>query len=192
MAQETSEKRHSNGRTPAHCNRFPLTLHPTGQYCKKIHGRIYYSGRDKQEALRLCHQQATSLHMGRSGSAKVNSNLSLRTLSNLCLDHQDSRATVGEISHRHFYDVQSRLREFAKLVGPTRKVHGITTLQVQSYRQAYTWFSSPTGVGFVVECDYIAQDRSRPIAGRFRMCLPAEWVMHLRADADENDGSRMG
>ena len=32
-------------------DKFPLTLHPTGQYCKKIRGHIYYFGSDGKQAL---------------------------------------------------------------------------------------------------------------------------------------------
>ena len=32
-------------------DKFPLTLHPTGQYCKKIRGYIYYFGSDRKQAL---------------------------------------------------------------------------------------------------------------------------------------------
>jgi len=96
---------------------------------------MYYFGKDKAEALRLYHEQATSLHTGTGRETARKQDLSLRTLCNLYLEHQDSRAVVGEISHRHFYDVKSRLQEFAKFVGPTQVVGDVTTLQVQSYRQ---------------------------------------------------------
>ena len=42
--------------------KFPLTFHPTGQYCKKIKGKIYYFGSDKKEALQKYLDQATYLH----------------------------------------------------------------------------------------------------------------------------------
>ena len=29
-----------------HSDRFPLTLHKTGQYCKKIRGKLHYVGTD--------------------------------------------------------------------------------------------------------------------------------------------------
>jgi hypothetical protein len=31
--------------------KFPLTLHSTGQYCKKIKGKMFYFGKDKKQAL---------------------------------------------------------------------------------------------------------------------------------------------
>jgi len=43
-------------------DKFPLTLHPTGQYCKKVKGKIYYFGSDKKDALQRYLDQATYLH----------------------------------------------------------------------------------------------------------------------------------
>ena len=43
-------------------DKFPLTLHPTGQYCKKINGKIYYFGTNKKQALQRYLDQATYLH----------------------------------------------------------------------------------------------------------------------------------
>ena len=43
-------------------DKFPLTLHPTGQYWKKIKGKIRYFGTDKKKALERYLAQATYLH----------------------------------------------------------------------------------------------------------------------------------
>ena len=43
-------------------DKFPLTLHPTGQYRKKIKGKIRYFGTDKKRALENYLAQATFLH----------------------------------------------------------------------------------------------------------------------------------
>ena len=43
-------------------DKFPLTLHPTGQYCKKIKGKIHYFGTDKKRALEKYLDQAAYLH----------------------------------------------------------------------------------------------------------------------------------
>jgi site-specific recombinase XerC len=136
MAEDTSKTHHDNEHPISSRNsKYPLTLHPTGQYCKKIRGRIYYFGKDKREALRLYHEQASSLHAGRGKPEDEGPGQSLRALCNLYLEHQDSRAAIGEITHRHFYDLKSRLREFAKFIGPNWKVSEISTLQIQGYRQ---------------------------------------------------------
>jgi len=43
-------------------DKFPLTLHKTGQYCKKIRGKIYYFGSNKKDALQKYLDQSTYLH----------------------------------------------------------------------------------------------------------------------------------
>jgi len=45
--------------------KFSLILHKTGRYRKKIKGKPYYFGADKQQALEQYLQQAESLHTGR-------------------------------------------------------------------------------------------------------------------------------
>ena len=39
-------------------DKFPLTLHKTGQFCKKIRGKLYYFGTDKTVALERYLEQA--------------------------------------------------------------------------------------------------------------------------------------
>lgn len=47
-------------------DKFPLTLHPTGQYCKKIKGKLYYFGSDKTQALTRYLEEAAYLHLGKN------------------------------------------------------------------------------------------------------------------------------
>jgi len=47
-------------------DKFPLTLHPTGQYCKKINGKLYYFGSNKKQALDRYLEEAAYLHSGRN------------------------------------------------------------------------------------------------------------------------------
>lgn len=56
--------------------KFPLTLHPTGQSCKKIRGKIHYFGRDKQEALRRYYEQVC---LSSVNGTTLDSRLSLST-----------------------------------------------------------------------------------------------------------------
>jgi len=47
-------------------DKFPPTLHKTGQYCKKILSKIHYFGSDKKSALQRYLEQATLLNLGES------------------------------------------------------------------------------------------------------------------------------
>jgi hypothetical protein len=48
----------SNSKRKTRSDKFPLTLHKTGQYCKRIRGKLHYFGTDKKEALKRYLEQA--------------------------------------------------------------------------------------------------------------------------------------
>ena len=92
----------SNSKRKTRSDKFPLTLHKTGQYCKKIKGKLYYFGTDKKAALNRYLEQAAYLHAGKLPRPKSTGNtLTIKTLCNLYLDHQESRSLIGEIKLRH-------------------------------------------------------------------------------------------
>ena len=134
MAKRTSDKEYSvKTKQPS---KFPLTLHPTGQYCKKIRGRMFYFGTDRREALQRYHQQASQLHTGERDRPEERTALTLRDLANLFLEYQKSRVTVGEIGERHYSDQVRLLRDFVAYKGPSAKAVETTTFEVQTYRQS--------------------------------------------------------
>jgi integrase len=115
---------------------FPLTLHATGQYCKKIRGKIYYFGTSKQQALNNYLEQAAYLTRGEAKARRATGNsLSLKMLCNLYLDHQESRATIGEIKLRYVYDQVLILRCFTRFIGANQPVSEIATMDLQNYRR---------------------------------------------------------
>ena len=116
-------------------DKFPLTLHPTGQYCKKIKGKLYYFGNSKKIALQRYLEQAAYLHTGKGTKPNLNNSFSLKTLCNLYLDYQESRVTIGEIKLRHLNDQTSILRNFVRFIGSNRAVSNITTIDLQNYRR---------------------------------------------------------
>ena len=117
-------------------DKFPLTLHKTGQFCKKIKGKLYYFGTDKQKALQRYLEQAAYLHAGKAPTHRPSQDrLSIKILCNLYLDHQESRAEIGEIQPRHVSDQILLLKDFVRFVGPNRPVSDISTIELQNYRK---------------------------------------------------------
>ena len=126
----------SNSKRKTRSDKFPLTLHKTGQYCKKIKGKIYYFGTNKKDAINRYLEQAAYLHAGKVPRPKSpGQTLSIKTLCNLYLDHQESRSVIGEIKLRHLYDQTSLLKDFVKFIGPNRVVSDISTVDLQNYRK---------------------------------------------------------
>src|SRR5580765_4122666 len=66
---------------------FPLTLHPTGQWCKKIRGKLHYFGNEKQDAHRVYLEAASDLHAGRQLRKKIGAaRMSVKDLAKHYLD----------------------------------------------------------------------------------------------------------
>jgi len=73
-----------NSKRKTRSDKFPLILHKTGQYCKKIRGKLYYFGADKGRALERYLEQAAYLHAGKVPRPRSDSdNLPIKTLCNM-------------------------------------------------------------------------------------------------------------
>ena len=117
-------------------DKFPLTLHKTGQYCKKVKGKMYYFGKDKQLALERYLEQASLLHNNRSSIIKKkSSDMTIGTLSELYLNQQMLKVQAGEITARHNADQKNCLNKFVNSIGRFVKVRDISTLDLQKYKR---------------------------------------------------------
>ena len=117
-------------------DKFPLTLHKTGQYCKKIKGKTFYFGKDKQVALERYLEQASLLHHNNSFiTKKKNTAITLKTLSELYLQHQLLKVQNGEMTARHHADQNNCLNKFVNTIGRFVKIMDISTLDLQKYRR---------------------------------------------------------
>ena len=124
-------------------DKFPLTLHPTGQYCKKIKGKLYYFGTDKAKALQRYLQETVFLHVG-SGQKRrsVYSMITIKMLCNLYLDYQDSKVQSGELTIRHNIDQVKSLRMLVHFWGQHCLVSEISTLDLQNYLCSWRFLSN--------------------------------------------------
>ena len=117
-------------------DKFPLTLHSTGQYCNKIKGKMHYFGKDKKQALERYLEQAAFLHNGKAVMFKTtNGNMTLKSLCNIYLQHQQAKAASAEITFRHYVDQISCLKKFMSFIGQYRKISEISTLDLQNYKR---------------------------------------------------------
>jgi len=117
-------------------DKFPLTHHSTGQYCKKIKGKIYYFGANKKQALERYLDQATYLHGGRNLIQKAsNGNMTLKELCDLYLQYQYSKVLANDLTAKHHNDQISSLSKLMSFLGQSQKIKNISTLDLQNYER---------------------------------------------------------
>ena len=117
-------------------DKFPLTLHPTGQYCKKIKGKIRYFGTDKKKALERYLAQATYLHGAQSLMQKAsNGKMTLKQLCDLFLQYQHSRVLANNLTPKHYSDQIGSLNRLMSFLGQGCKIESISTLDLQNYKR---------------------------------------------------------
>ena len=123
-------------RRKARSDKFPLTLHPTGQYCKKIRGKMHYFGADKKQALQRYLDQATYLHGCHDArAARSKSAMALKELCDLYLRYQHARVIAGELSPKHYSDQIDSLSKLASFLGRGRRIRDIATVDLQNYKR---------------------------------------------------------
>ena len=117
-------------------DKFPLTLHPTGQYCKKIKGKIRYFGTDKKKALERYLAQATYLHGAQSLLQKAsNGKMTLKQLCDLYSQYQHSRVLADNLTPKHYSDQIGSLNRLMSFLGQGCKIESISTLDLQNYKR---------------------------------------------------------
>jgi integrase len=118
-------------------DKFPLTLHPTGQYCKKIRGHIYYFGSDRKQALENYLDQAIFLHGYTFTQQKTaNGNMTLKEICDMYLKYQHTKLQANNLSARHHNDQIRSLKKLTDFLGENYKIKSITTLSLQNYKRS--------------------------------------------------------
>jgi hypothetical protein len=114
-------------------DKFPLTFHPTGQYCKKIKGKMYYFGSDKKQALEKNLDQATYLHGCQNNLQKpTDGDMILKQLCDMYLKYQYSKLQANDLTARHHNEQIESLNKLMAFMGPCRKIKSISTLDLQN------------------------------------------------------------
>ena len=128
----------TNAKRKTRSDKFPLTLHSTGQYCKKIKGKMYYFGSDKTAALQRYLDQATYLHGCQNNLQQpkpTGDNMTLKQLCDMYLSYQYSKLQANDLTPRHHKDQIDSLNKLQAFLGQNRKIKGISTLDLQNYKR---------------------------------------------------------
>lgn len=119
---------------------FPLTLHSSGQWCKKVLGKIHYFGRDPDAALKRWLDEKDDLLAGRlprsrtadAGTAR------LRDLVNKFMESKDSKLRSGELSIYTWREDDAACDELVKAFGTARQVADLRPEDFARLRAAWT------------------------------------------------------
>jgi YHS domain-containing protein len=127
-----------NQKRKTRSDKFPLTRHPTGQYCKKIRGKIYYFGSSKKEALQKYLDQATYLHGNQKDMPELtDENITISKLSDIYIDFQFSKVRTNDLTAAHHNEQIGSLKKLVNFLGPNHKIKNISTLDLQNYNPTF-------------------------------------------------------
>ena len=115
---------------------FPLRLHATGQWTKKIRGRSIYFGTDRDAALRKFQEQRDDLQAGRTPRVQGDG-LTVSDLANRFLTMKKSAVESDELSPRTFGDYYATCERLCDTFGKTRLVTDLATDDFERLRSAY-------------------------------------------------------
>ncbi len=115
---------------------FPLRLHATGQWCKKIRQRTVYFGTNPDAALLKYLEQRDDLQAGRTPRVQGDG-LTVSDLANRFLTQKKSAVDSEELSPRTFGDYYATCERLCDTFGKTRLVTDLATDDFERLRSAY-------------------------------------------------------
>jgi integrase len=110
---------------------FPLTVHPNGQYSKKIRGRVHYF--DPDAAVELYNKQKDHLYAGLAPPVEGES---VADLLNLFIEQKEQAVEIGELSQVSLNEYVCTTDIMAATLGKNRSLKGIIPNDLLRLRKA--------------------------------------------------------
>lgn len=139
---------------------FPLFPHASGQWAKKIKGKLWYFGSwaDPTAALNRYLDEKFEHEQGRvprSRETGVVSGCSVRDLVNTFLTSQERRLNAGELSQRSFADYFQACKRIVEFLGKQTGVSSLKAADFRGFRESWpkTW-------GLQMHSDLIAKTKT--------------------------------
>jgi integrase len=146
---------------------FPLFAHASGQWAKKIRGKMYYFGKwdDPDAALDSYNRQKEDLQAGRTPRADPEA-VTVKDVVNAFLNHKQTQLNAGELSPRTWIDLKAACDLIVSAFGKTRLVDDLRGEDFASLRNKMAKKWGPVRVR-----DFIQRIRSV-----FKHALDAELI----------------
>lgn len=125
---------------------FPLFLHASGQWAKKIHGKMHYFGSDAIAALVKFQAERDDLFAGRTPQSRT----AATTMADLCNSFLSSKKLLmdaGELSPRTWRDYYETCNRLYALVGKTVVVKNLGALDFDQLRAKLAADRGPVALG---------------------------------------------
>jgi hypothetical protein len=127
--------------------KFPLWMHATGQYGKKVRGRTHYFGTDQDAALAEWLRVKDDLIAGRTPNPINTDGCDLATLCNHFLTNAKSKRDGGELTNRSFNDYHKSCERILNHLGKTAAVEEIRPADLMRLRRALAKTLNPNSLG---------------------------------------------
>jgi integrase len=105
--------------------KFPLFLHSRGYWAKKVNGRLYYFGKDRDAALERWIREKDDLLAGRTPKAFDPEGLTLLDLCTRFLSSKESERDTGEITPEHWNDLKNVCQQVLDFFGKKQIVESL-------------------------------------------------------------------
>jgi integrase len=115
---------------------FPLTAHPSGRWCKKLRGRVYYFGKldDWKAAVERFNREWPYIVAGRTPPAEGTEGCTLRELCNQFLAAKQRRIESGELARQSFADYHDTCTKLIDFFGRERLVDDLAPGDFERFR----------------------------------------------------------
>jgi integrase len=128
-------------------DKFPLGLHKTGQYRKRIRGRDFYFGTDPDKALAEWLRVKDDLLSGRSPRIFDGDACDLMTLCNSFMTNAKSKRDGGELAHRTYDDYYKSCERMIEHLGKASVVQELQPHDLMKLRRALSKTMNATSLG---------------------------------------------
>jgi integrase len=144
MGNDTKKARRVKPEKP--CPEFPLFVHATKRWAKKIKGDLHYFGawEDWQAALNRYLEERDDLEAGRKPRKAINGQITTRDVINFFLTSKEAAKNNGDLTERSYRDYDGTCQRVLKCFGKKRAAENLGPADFRDYAQTMAGWAAVT------------------------------------------------